>query len=268
MEQEQIPQIKLPFWECLRRSFLYVLANLKALAKISSVWLLILIYEAVAGFPSLCGLKEGSCPSEGYQNLSVVMASLASIAIAVGFCRQIISKEERGYFYFSFGRRELKYLLYSLFLFLLIIIPSIITIGILGSVLKVFGIQGGSAMLLLAIIPLMIAITIARCFIILPAIAVDDKDLTMEKAFKLTKGNANKIFWGQALLMLPVIILVTLLSSVYESMGTDSFVADFVMALLLLVLSFLDTALKISFYSHVYQYFTYFWHHQEQLSKD
>ena len=263
-----MPQIKLPFWECLRRSFLYVLANLGALAKISSVWFLILIYEAVAGFPSLCSLKEGNCPSEGYQNLSVVIASLASIAIAVGFSRQIILKEPRGYFHFSFGRCELKYLLYSLMLFLLIIIPSIITIGILGGILKAIGIQGSGAMLLLAIIPLMIAITVARCFIILPAIAVDDKDLTMEKAFKLTKGNANKIFWGQALLMLPVIILVTLLSSVYENLGTDNFVADFIMALLLLGLSFFDTALKISFYSHVYQYFIYFWHHQDQLSKD
>lgn len=264
---ETIPQIKLPLWECLRRSFSYVLANFDAFVKIASVWFLVLIYEAVAGFPSLCGIREGACPSESLQNLSVVVISLASIAIAVGFCRHIILKEKVNYLHFSFGRRELKYLAYSLFLFLLIIIPSALIIGILANILKYVGVNIPGTSVIFILLPIIIAVICARFFIILPAIAVDDKDISLKVAFALTKGNANKIFWGQALMMLPVIIILTILSSLYDAMGLGGFVADFIMAALVLGFSFLDTALKAAYFSHIYQYFVYFWKHSEDLVK-
>lgn len=264
MEQEQIPQIKLPFGECARRSFLYIFTNFNAFTKLASVWFLILIYEVAVDFPSLCGLEGEICPSKGYQNLSVVIMYLASISIAVGFSRQIILKEERKYFSFSFGWREIKYLGYNLLLFLLVAIPA----GIIVGMLKSFGVKGGMLLLSTGVVSLFFAINFARCFIILPAIAVDDKDLTMEKAFKLTKGNANKIFWGQVLLRVPLVIAVLILTTMYEMMEFEGLVSKFIMSALLIGLSYFDAALKASFYSHVYQYFTYFLHHQEQLSKD
>lgn len=265
---EGMPQIKLPLGECLRRSFLYVFANFDSFFKIASVWFFILVYEAIFGFPSLCGLKEGSCPSEGYQNLSVVMVSLASIAVAVGFSRQVVLKEHSRYFRFSFGRREIKYLAYSLILFLLIVVPSVVGIGILASILRIIGIQGGITTIIMVIVPLIVATICSRFFIIFPAIAVEDKELDMKKSFELTKGNANKIFWGQAVMMLPVVVIVTLLSSFYEVMELGGFIGDFIFATLLLGLSFLDSALKSSYYSHVYQYFVYFWHHPQSLSEE
>ena len=61
---ETMPQIKLPFWECLRRSFFYAFVNFDAFVKIASVWFLILLYEIFAGFPSLHRQrKDGKVPN-------------------------------------------------------------------------------------------------------------------------------------------------------------------------------------------------------------
>ena len=136
---ETMPQIKLPFWECLRRSFFYTFVNFDAFVKIASVWFLILLYEIFAGFPSLCGLKDGGCPGATFQNISVVMVSLASVAVAVAFSRLVILREHVRPFAFSFGRRELKYLAYSLLLFLLIIVPAVMVMGIVAGVLERVG---------------------------------------------------------------------------------------------------------------------------------
>ena len=133
---ETMPQIKLPFWECLRRSFFYTFVNFDAFVKIASVWFLILLYEIFTGFPSLCGLKDGGCPGATFQNISVVMVSLASVAVAVAFSRLVILREHVRPFAFSFGRRELKYLAYSLLLFLLIIVPAVMVMGIVAGVLE------------------------------------------------------------------------------------------------------------------------------------
>ena len=227
---ETMPQIKLPFWECLRRSFFYAFVNFDAFVKIASVWFLILLYEIFAGFPSLCGLKESGCPGESFQNVSVVMVSLASVAVAVAFSRLVM------------------------------------VMGIVAGILERIGANLPGVSLALSVVPLIAGIVCARFFIVLPAVAVDDRELTMKRAFALTRGNANKIFWGQALMMLPVVITVTLLTMLYGALNLSGFLVDLIMAFLLLGLSFFDAALKASYFSHVYQYFVYFWRHPENQS--
>ena len=260
---ETTPQIKLPLGECLRRSFFYCFVNFDVFVKIASVWFFILLYEIFAGFPSLCGLKEGDCPDDGFQNISIVMISLASISIAVAFCRHIVLRENIQPFSFSFGRRELKYMMYSLLLFLLIIVPAVLIMGIVSVVLERLGVNVSGFSLVLSLVPLVVAIICARFFIVLPAIAVDDREINMKIAFALTKSNANKIFWGQVLIMLPVIVVITLLTMLYDALNLSGFLADLIMALLLLGLSFFDATLKASYFSHIYQYFVYFWRRQE-----
>lgn len=162
--------------------------------------------------------------------------------------------------------RELKYLAYSLLLFLLIIVPAVMVMGIVAGVLERVGANLPGFSLILSVVPLIAGIVCARFFIVLPAVAVDDRELTMKRAFALTRGNANKIFWGQALMMLPVVITVTLLTMLYGALNLSGFLADLIMAFLLLGLSFFDAALKASYFSHVYQYFVYFWRHPENQS--
>ena len=46
--------IKLPFWETIRRSFIYVLARPRLFLQVSAIWFAFLIYEVICGFPSAC----------------------------------------------------------------------------------------------------------------------------------------------------------------------------------------------------------------------
>ena len=43
--------IKLPFWETIRRSFIYVLARPGLFLQVSAIWFAFLIYEVICGFP-------------------------------------------------------------------------------------------------------------------------------------------------------------------------------------------------------------------------
>lgn len=262
---EKISPVKLPFWETVRRSFLYVLANFDSCVRISAIWFLILIYEGFYGFPSVCGMAGGNCPDGKLQNISVIMVSLASIAVSVAFSRHVILKTKYKLGGFSFGRREIKYLGYSMVLLLLIFVPSILAMVLISAILNLIGIT--TMPMVVTIIPLAAAVICARFFIILPAVAVDDREMTLRLAFELTKGNANKIFWGQALIMLPVIIGFMILSFGYDFFGLEGFAADLAVAFLLLALSFFDACLKASYYSHIYQYFVYFRNHPEVQPK-
>lgn len=108
------------------------------------------------------------------------------------------------------------------------------------------------------IIPLLLAIYFSRLFLVFPAIAVDDRKMTLKASFKLAEGNANKIFWGQILMTLPVVLLMALLSIIFKLIGSDGYVVRFVFVLLVFALSFLDSCFKASFFAHIYQYFTFY----------
>lgn len=253
---EPMPIIKLPFGETIRRSFLYAFLNLDAFLKISSIWFLLLAYEIMTGYPSLCSFKE-ACTDDWRQNFSVICLSLSSIVISVAYCRYVILKTKYQFFSFSFGKRELKYLGYSMLLILIIVIPSLLIMSILSFLFHVLGLSP-LLMRMVIIVPFIVAVICSRFFIILPAIAVDNEELTLPKIFALTRGNANKIFWGQVLMMIPVVLGLLILSSLFNYIEPENALLKLVFVAVLLLLSFFDTCLKCSFYSHVYQYIMYF----------
>ncbi len=59
-------------------------------------------------------------------------------------------------------------------------------------------------------------------------------------------------------MMLPGMVLLTVLSSAYNIVGSSSYLTNFIFTLLFVSLSFFDTCLKSSFYAHIYQYFTFY----------
>lgn len=254
MEPE--PIIKLPFWETLRRSFLYAFANLDAFIRISSFWLLLLIFEAFTDYPALCTLNEDVCQKDWRENISVLVMALASISISVAYYRQVILRKKYNYFSFSFGRREINYLAYMLLLILIVAVPSAVLAFVITVLLSLISAPDG-IMPFILIIPFVVAVICSRFFIILPAVAVGNRKLTLKQVFLLTKGNANKIFWGQALMMIPVLLGLVILSVLYNYFGVENPVLKFIVVAGLMLLSYFDTCLKCSFYSHVYQYFIY-----------
>ena len=260
-------QIILPFWETVRRSFLYVFRNRETYVKITAVWFSILLYEMFTGFPSLCNISPDGCQGGDWQyKVALILISFASVAVVVAYCRNIILKEELKKFAFSFGKRELKYILFNIIFIGIITITAVFSIFVFAYIGQLLHFPE-SIFNLTILIPLALTIYFSRFFLIFPAIAVDDKEMTIKNSYRVTLGNANRIFWGQVLMMLPAATLLILLALLHGLINSDNYIINFIFTGFIFAISFLDSCLKASFLSHIYQYFTYFQKNPDQLAK-
>ena len=250
--------IKLPFWETIKRSLSYAFSNLSIFFKLSSFWMLILIYEICSGFPLICRITDENCPNSITRNISLVALSIASVSISVAFIRNMILKEKVKYFQVKFGAKEALYLLYRIVVLLMIFVPSIALVVLFGTLILNNG-MSPEYLDYLIIIPIFFAIIVARCSLVFPAVSVGNKAIGIRKSFQLTCGNANKLFWGQVIMMIPTVVFAAVLSFIYQSVdGTDTVAVKVVFAALIMLVSYFDACLKSSFHSHIYQYFMYF----------
>lgn len=250
----QQPAISLPFWETVKRSFLYTLTNLKTVMYITGIWFTLLIYEIANGYPSVCGITEDGCTKIS-QHIATLVMAFASVSIAVAFCRHIILNVEYNKITFSFGRREWKYLGYKILIFLFIAVPSLALIFLAAFLAELVQVNVAPYVF---VIPLVFAILSTRFYLALPAVAVNNSEVTLKVSYRLAKGNANKIFWGEVLLMLPALTIFFMASYLFVMINTDNFFVKFVYVALVMFLSFFDACLKAAYLSHIYQYFMYY----------
>lgn len=263
MNSEKKKIISLPFSETIRRSLTYVFTNMDIVLKVSAIWFVILIYEAAAGFPSLCNINNTCSNNNIAQNISVILLSLTSIAVSIAFIRVIILKTPTNYFTFSFGLREIKYFLYSILLVLIYGASSFFLIYSLSYLGQKLAFPEWYFNLML-IVPLLIIIYCSRFYLVFPAVAVDDKKMGMLDSFRLTLGNANKIFWGMVFMMLPIALSLIVLAYVFKLIGGEQYwVVKLIFVAIVMFLSFLDACLKGAYYAHLYQYFVFYKDKQE-----
>ena len=259
MKEQKI--INLPFLETLSRSFMYTLYNWELFLKVISVGVIAVLWEMFNGFPVLCSFSDAECVGGAAQSVSSLLILLISVGIIVNYCRAIILKAPIDFRSGGFFRRVLFYILASFLLMLTIVVPFILLTLLYGMILGFIGMEndvGNMTYLFSAVILVAWCICLAPVFLVFAAITVDDKSITVKQAYALCKGNFNKIFWGQTLLMIPVAIVVYLLALLYQAMGVESYVVKFIFMVLALALSFLDSCFKASFFAHIYQYFTFY----------
>ncbi len=250
--------ISLPFWETVKRSYAFTFSSMDVVLKICSFWAIIFVYEALMGFPYMCNLSPSGCTTAKEQ-VSLVFVSLASISIFIAFCRYIIFKKEPKFFQVSFGKREFVYIGYCLLLVLILLVPAVL--GMLGIVFaaKMLSLNENVVPLLALAAFLVLAVFASRLSLIFPAIAADDKEIRFKKSWELTQGNALKIFFGQILMVLPVYVFFAILAVASMSLGFSGYLIAAVFVLLSLAVGFFSSCLMGSYYSHIYQYFTYFY---------
>lgn len=251
----ELKKINLPFGETLKRSFLYVTFNADAFLKVASIGMVVLIYEAFSGFPMMCSLNPQSCLQNSWQMISNLLTFFVSVAAIINYCRVVVLKSNPDYMSIGFLRRLSKYILVTLGLGL-----SIIFIAV--SVFLIFRlisfIDESTVYMLSALLGVILSICASPLFVYLGAIAVDDSDLTIKQTFVLCKGNFNKIFWGQTLLMFPGVILMFAISAIYQIYPTDSYFGKLMYVFCLVVASLFDTCVKGAFFAHIYQYFIFY----------
>ncbi|MBE6458432.1 MAG: hypothetical protein E7010_01305 [Alphaproteobacteria bacterium] len=249
-------EIKLPLIETISRSFKYFFENINAYTRLASLGLVVVLFDMFTNFPTLCSMRGIDCAQTWQQSVSTFLLMLISVAGIILYCRNIVYKTmTMGWG--SFLRSLALYILFSIFMVLLIAIPSIVLMILYGMVVP----NAGSHVIfdkLMLFIPLLIAIAVAPMFLIFPAIAVEDKSFSLKKVFNLAKGNYNRIFWGQFLMMIPGGCIIFLLNWLYKIIGIDNFVMNEIFIIVVIAVSLADTCLKASFFAHIYQFFKFY----------
>lgn len=262
-------QINLPFWESLKRTYLYTFVNFDKVIKVSVLWMAVmLIADFAMGFPSQCTAGQ-EC--KGWQaNLSMLLAVFSAVGISVAFTRTIVLKEYHSRPYLSFGKREAKYLAYNVLILVAIILASVLLLSGITVLLRLLGLVAADGSLTLPplyflylLIPLLIAGYLSRLYLVLPATAVDNAEINFSKAFEITGGNAVKIFVGLFLASFPVIVILYMVTLLSQTMQLESWPAKLVVSVLIVFFTALNAILKASFLAHAYQYFLYFYNSQK-----
>lgn len=260
--------IILPFGETIRRSYSYVFTNFQTLIKVCAAWFVILlVYDMITGFPSLCSLNSAVCNGGWAQNVSVIALSFSAIAVIVAYIRNVVLRTVYSSFMnLSFGKRELRYLLAGFLFVVIVAIPAFVYGFITGFASSMMHMDKLIFTQIFFIGLLAMLIICARFYLVFPAVALDNPDITFKKSFLISRGNANKIFWGQVVIMLPVFTALVILSVLYRAIGSDSYIVKMTFAALMLTISFVDAGLKASYLAHLYQYFMYFYQKQQSAT--
>jgi len=259
--------INLPLGESLKRTFLYIFANFNRIMKIISFWMVVMVAtDALLSFPSQC--REGQDCLGWQSKVSVLVAVIASVSASVALCREIILRNSPAGITFSFGRREIKYLLYNmaimLMVFAAVFVSGIVIALLTGTSENVF--QTPSTLIPFLLMVLTAAVFLSRFCLILPAIAVDNKEMTFSVAFDMTTGNSNKIFFGMFLASLPVVFILLSLTSSLQVWNIENWAAKLLISAAIAFLSLFNALFKACFLAHAYQYFLYFYHKREKES--
>lgn len=260
--------IKLPLFETVFRSFTCILKNFKPFLKICSFFIVLWLIELATNLPSLCSADEAYCRTDSVGSFMTFLHYLAATIISVSIIRFIILKETTSWFHFHFGKNNIKFIAYNILIALMIIIPSALMIMIGGMSQH----NNSSIFMTKFFVSLGIATFIGLCIycfrlcLVYAGAAINDKSMTLSKSHTLTSGNMLKIFIGQVLLVIPTIILVAIVYNVY-SLSDWGYTGKSIFVLIGMLISFFDSAVKASYYSHMYQYFIYFSNKQQNIAK-
>ena len=244
--------VDFPLIESVKRTYLYMFANAKKAIAICSFWYVLTVCICL----SMAGFSGGIA-------VSILVDIISSAAISVSFVRLIILNEENKPFQKTFGKREMKYMLYELLLtFMILLAVSVILVSLSPSDNAGIG-SSPSSMLAFAITALAATAYLSRSFLLLPAIAVENKELKFSDAFKMSKGNTSKFFAGMLLACIPAFILLNILAEIIRQLNLNIGLL-LVMILIIRAVMMFYSLIKACYLAHAYQYFVYFYTQQEQ----
>ena len=250
--------IKLPLWETISHSFLYIIKNIKTICQICSVFLILWLINIFSGHPLLCNASKENCMTQWLPLSFAIIQYLACAVITVETIRSIVFKQNHKWFHLYLGKHHIRYIAYNVAIALMVIIPSALILMIVKSTdarnLSDFTI----ALLGAAFISTLIGLSIFCCrlYLVYGGAALNDRNMTFAKSYMLTKGNMLKICIGQLILTLPTILMVYIASSIYFAFTPNAYNQS-LYSLWIILCYFLEATIKGSYYCHLYQFFEY-----------
>ncbi len=229
---------KLPLWDTICLSYSIFFRDFRDVLSICWLWIIVLapvmtIQSALQWSwigSAVAQLKAGGVPRQSVA-LSLrmplelrlftygvgLLVAVAGVSIAVAWHRRIILGEQPRLSGSNVATGSLwRYVAVGIAILLISFVP--IVLGVLVVLLFLFsliplGVSGGHNVGLVVIVVVMVLcylifITVMlRLCLLLPARAVGDISVTFERAWKSTRGNTWRIFWGILACTLPVVLV-------------------------------------------------------------
>lgn len=248
----------LPLIETVSKSFTYLLRNFKTFLKICSVFLILWIADLVTGHPILCNFNVIPCSSSSTSWIMNILMYLAATIVSVEIIRHIILKQEYQWGHLSFGMNNIRYIAYNMLIALMVILPSalMLMIALYADSSNVSRLTSGILRASFIVTLIGLSVFCCRLYLVYVGAAIGNRSMSLGRSYLLTAGNMLLICIGQMLLAIPTIILVYLCYGIYSFLPTNELTQGMFAALILLCY-FFDAALKASYYSHLYQFFTH-----------
>lgn len=246
--------IQLPVIETIKRSFSYVWHNPKVAISALALALVLLIAQIIIRVSPDCSANLTAC-SESWQIwLLSLLFSLTNMAIIINYCRKVCG-HKTDFSSLKFIKRIVIYIGAMLVISIIAILFLALVIGIT-SIFTQDELIVQANLYISAIIIGILAAPLMLCF---PGIAMDDYEfLSIQRLFRVAKGNHNAIFWGLMAISLiifsPMLILV--ISTALIS-GLDSLRNNLWLLTSSMVFQLIYSALKGAYYAHLYQFFKY-----------
>jgi hypothetical protein len=240
----EAPIPKLPLWPTIRLSYATYFQHFRDGLRISALWLpLVAALAAAAGWLQASWLQEMAANPQTQATLAQSMhmvvlgngvslaVTCAAISIAVAWHRLLLLNETPGLSGSNIGTRSLwRYVGIGIVVGLIAALPVAAVLLPL-SLLRLLPSAGMAPPAVIAVIILayVVGITLMlRLCLLLPARAAGDLNLTFKNAWRHTRGNVWRIFWGIVACALPPFVLLDLvfLAVISVPVGADIHLAQ------------------------------------------
>lgn len=246
--------IQLPVIETIKRSFAYVGHHPKIALPALVLALVLIITQIIIRLSPDCSTNLSAC-SESWQIWFLsLLFSLTNMAIIINYCRKVCGRDA-DFSSLKFAKRIVIYVGAMLLL-------SIIAVLFLAIVIGVASIFTQDTLIIQAILyvsAITIGVLAAPLLLCFPSIAMDDYEfLSIQRLFRVAKGNHNAIFWGLMAISLivfsPLLILVISAALIF---GLEGLRDNLWLLTASMVFQLVYSSLKGTYYAHLYQFFKY-----------
>ncbi len=247
--------------QTIKNTFIGVLENKHTAIKIISAWFL-LVLAVITLVPDYTFYKTSTLEISLQEVLHLVLVLIAKASIMYAYIRKDILKEEAKRFQLKFSKEELRLLGYKVLYPLAVATFSFVVIFAVFLILSLSGAQENVGLIaaISLIVPLYFVFGFSRVLIKFAAVSIGDSNMSIKQAFQITKGYTLKLFLGQIIVALPIIIISSLVGIIFTYTliavnETFGLVIAFLYNAITLALMFADEVINSSYYANIYKNF-------------
>jgi hypothetical protein len=239
-------------WPLVGRSYRYLLQHLGLFWRIGWFWFALTL---------VLGMIAGKFLTAGVQRYSTELLDLPLvIAFAVAWHRAtLLGEAPTGWIGGQLGKREARYA--GWVLLLMIVAFVVMVLGIAASYAVTGEVAGGAQIAVVLALLFLVILVATRFVLLLPAVALGDRNASLRWSWRLTKGHSLGLFLAFCSVSLPLLLLKYGLVVALRSFGTGQTLGvELSKGLALLpvyqILDFANMAVSIAFMSFAYEAFT------------